>query len=429
MRLTTTSLCILVACTSLLAQEEVKLIARARGIHARVLTLDTHKDIAVALATDPKTDDPKEQQRYRERFDPTVRGNNQVDFPKMREGLYDCAFYIVYTGQAKLDPGSYIRAKKTAMLKFDAIHRMAEKYGDHIGLATSPAEVRAIHKSGRLVACIGIENGYPMGTDLGLIEVFHKRGARYMGITHTRHSQLGDSFSPPEPLHGGLSELGKQAVLEMNRVGIMVDVSHSGKQTMLQAAALSKAPILASHSGCGALYNHGRNLDDEQLLALKRNGGVIQIVAFGAYLKDYTARNEAVAGLRKKVGAPGRREIWKMREAGELPDKVKASLKRLDEAMASIDTKHPKTSVVDLVDHIDHAVKLIGILHVAISSDFDGGGGIVGWKDASETFNVTLELVRRGYNEQEISQLWSGNTLRLWGEVEAIAAGLKSDQR
>lgn len=407
--------------------DDTALRARARAIHDAVLTLDTHKDISPALATDPgKDDDASQRERYRQQFDPTVRGSNQVDFPKSREGGYDCAFYIVYVGQGNNDPAAWRRAKQQAMLKFDAIDRMCAKYPADIALARTPQEARDIQASGRLVACIGIENGYPMGDDVTAVEEFWRRGARYMSICHNGHSQLGDSHTPDKPLHGGLSELGRKAIAAMNRWGVMVDVSHAAKSTMLQALAASKAPVLASHSGCRAVRDHGRNLDDEQLDALKKNGGVIQCVALGSFVKDDGARDAALATVREELGLPSRREIARMRAAGELTAELEARLAQLTERTAAIEQRFPSANVADFVDHVDHAVRRIGIDHVGISSDFDGGGGVVGWNDASETFEVTLELVRRGYTQEQVAKIWSGNTLRLWGEVEAVAKRLQA---
>ncbi len=401
--------------------DESAIVAKARAIHERVLTLDTHKDIPDLLAPSSYPDDPEEAEKLRRRCDPTFRGDAQVDFPKMREGHYDCAFFIVYVGQGALNPPSYKRALKAANIKFDAIHRMARLHPEHIEIAYTPDDVERISKSGKLVACIGIENGYPMGTDLGLIEEFHKKGARYMSIAHNRHSQLGDSHTPAEPLHGGLTELGVKAVAELNRVGIMVDISHAAKSTMMQVLEVSKAPVIASHSGARAICDHTRNLDDEQLLALKKNGGVIQCVALGSFVKDSRQRNQAIGDLRESVGLP--RSRW-VREP--IPD-FQAKMAAFQKGMVEVDKKYPPANVKDFVDHIDHAVQLIGIDHVAISSDFDGGGGVEGWNNAAETFNVTLELVRRGYAEEDIAKIWSGNTLRLWRDVQKVAARLQAE--
>lgn len=395
------------------------LLERARQIHERVLTLDTHKDIPDELAWEKLPDDAAEREAFRRKFDPTVRGEAQVDFPKMREGHYDCAFFIVYTTQGQLNPPAYRRALAAAERKFDAIERMLRRYPEQIELARTPDDVERIAASGKLVACIGIENGYPIGEDLSLIEKFHERGARYMSIAHNRHSQLGDSHTPAEPLHGGLTELGRKAVAELNRVGIMIDVSHAAKSTMMQVLEVSKAPVLASHSGCRAVCDHTRNLDDEQLAALKRNGGVIQCVALGSFVKESAARDAAVQALRDELGL-------RYRGDGEpIPD-FDAKMAEFRKRVVAIDAAHPPGNVGDFVDHIDHAVQLVGIDHVGIASDFDGGGGVVGWNDASETFNVTLELVRRGYTEEQIGKIWSGNTLRLWRDVERIAAELRA---
>jgi membrane dipeptidase len=274
---------------------------------------------------------------------------------------------------------NYLDAKADALNKFDAIHRMVELYPDEIGLAYTAAEASALHVEGKLVAMIGVENGFSIGQDISLVEEFSKRGARYMGLVHNGHNDIGDSAQAQQGLndeseeHGGLSEYGYRVVEELNRVGILVDISHVSKQTMLDAVNHSSAPIIASHSSVDGIFVHSRNLDDEQLLAIKDNGGVVQIVAFDNYLNE--GRGTA--------------------------------------------------SVSELVDHIDYAVELIGVEHVGISSDFGGGGGIAGWNNADETINVTLELVRRGYSEDEIAMIWSGNVLRILKEAEDIATALE----
>ncbi|MEE8468770.1 MAG: membrane dipeptidase [Planctomycetota bacterium] len=404
-------------------ESEAELVARARMIHSRVLTLDTHKDISSDLASEDVPQDPAERERFLQRNDPRVWGTNQVDFPKMRAGGLDVAFFIVYVGQGPHTEEGFALAAQQAQDKFDAIHRMARRFPDDIEIAYSADDVERIAKSGKLVACIGIENGFAMGTDLGRIAEFHRLGARYMSLVHNRHSQLGDSHTPAdEPLHGGLSELGALAIEQLNLHGIMVDVSHASKQTMLDAVAHSQAPVIASHSGVDAVRVHGRNLDDEQLLALKENGGVIQMVAFASYVKDDAGRSTEIAALREELDLPRRRGG----RPADTPE-ITARRKIFRERMKAIEARHPRADVQDFADHIDHAVRLIGIEHVAISSDFDGGGGITGWNDASETFQVTLELVRRGYTENEIASLWSGNTLRLWRAVERVAARLQAD--
>ncbi|MEZ6015546.1 MAG: membrane dipeptidase [Planctomycetota bacterium] len=403
---------------------EAALLARAREVHWASLTLDTHKDIRASLASEPSEGERAGRERADLRDDPRRWGPNQVDFPKMRAGGLDAAFYIVYVGQGALDAGGFALAKEQALAKFDAIERQARRFPDDIVLARTPDEVRRAFAAGKLVSCIGIENGYAMGEDLSLIAEFERRGARYMSITHNGHSQLGDSNTPAEPLHGGLSALGERAIDELNRVGIMVDVSHAGKATMMQALERSRAPVLASHSGVRALCDHPRNLDDEQLRALAAQGGVLQCVAFDSYVVDARPREAAIERAREALGLPPGQRF--NRVDPDDPDQDK--LTELRARVAEIEREHPRADVARFVDHIDHAVEVMGIDHVAISSDFDGGGGIEGWRDASETFNVTLELVRRGYSAEQVAKLWSGNTLRLWEEVAAVSAQIAAER-
>ncbi len=404
-------------------ETEQELIARARGIHERVLTIDTHDDIPFNFAT--------------EEVDPGVRGNRRVDIPKMIEGGLDVGFFIVYVGQGDRTPEGNALAKEQAMTKFDAIHRMAEEmHPDKIEIAYTADDVERIAASGKRVAAIGIENGWVIGNDLSLIETYHELGARYVTLAHNGHNDIADSANPSErlgdegPEHDGVSEFGEQVIAEMNRVGIMVDISHVSKASMLDAVRLSRSPVIASHSSTTAIADVSRNIDDEQLLALKENGGVMQTVALGSFVKVTTERNGAVATLREELGLGGRGGRGGRGGVADLSPEEQADREarqaQFDERMVAIDEQYPVANVSDFIDHIDHAVNLIGVDHVGISSDFDGGGGIVGWNDASETFNVTLELVRRGYTEEDIAKIWGGNLLRVWRENERVAAATQS---
>ena len=389
---------------------EDQIIANATEIHGRVLTLDTHDDIPFNFAT--------------EEVDPGIRGDRQVDLVKMREGGLDAGFFIVYVGQTARTAENYAKAKEDAMTKFNAIHRMTKQmHPDKIELAYTADDVVRIHESGKLVACIGIENGYVIGKDLSLLEKYHGLGARYITLAHGGHNDIADSSTPRESLgdseaeHDGISEFGEQVVAEMNRLGIMVDVSHISKAAMLDAVRLSKAPVIASHSSTKALADVARNMDDEQLLALKENGGVMQTVALGAFVKKTPEeKTAATMALREKLGIQG---------FGGLRDLSEEKRAEYDAEMAKINEQWPIANVQEFVNHIDHAVNLIGIEHVGISSDFDGGGGITGWGDASETLNVTVELVRRGYTEEDIKKLWGENLLRVWRKVEEVAERMK----
>jgi len=392
-------------------RQDTELVERARAIHERVLTIDSHDDIPFNFATSD--------------VDPGVRGERQVDLPKMREGGLDAGFFIVYVGQTERTLENYERAKVDARTKFEAIHRMAdEMYPDEIEIAYTADDFERIAASGKLVAAVGIENGFVIGKDLGLLKTYHELGARYITLAHSGHNDIADSSTPRNDLrdeemeHGGVSAFGEKVIAEMNRLGIMVDVSHISKLAMLDAVQLSRAPVIASHSSVKALCDHPRNLDDEQLFALEATGGVMQTVGLGAFVSERAGqRLEAFRRLRDEFGMiPGQEP----EELGEEPyiDYVGR--------YAALDEQYPEATVADFVDHIDYTVNLIGLDHVGISSDFDGGGGVSGWNDASETFNVTLELVRRDYTEEQIAQLWGGNLLRVMRDVERVAREIQN---
>jgi membrane dipeptidase len=389
---------------------------RARAIHEAVLTLDSHIDIPFTFAT--------------EAVDPGVRGSWQLDIPKMIEGDLDAAFLIVYVGQGERTPAGYELARSQAMRKFDAIHRMVRTYPEVVELARTSEDVARIAASGRRAIAIGIENGWVVGRDLALVAAYHEMGARYITLAHNGHNDIADSASPGRGLgdalaeHGGISPFGERVIAEMNRVGIMVDVSHVSRDAMLDAVRVSRSPVIASHSSVRALRDVPRNMDDEQLRVLASAGGVVQIVAVSDFVRSDSAREAALAALRSELGMPAG-SMTPQRLEGMTPAQradYEGKTAMFEERRIAIDREFPPTGVSDLVDHIDYAVRLIGVDHVGISSDFDGGGGIDGWSDASETFNVTLELVRRGYSEEDIERLWGGNLLRVWRETERVAA-------
>jgi len=397
-------------------------LEKAKKIHHNVITIDTHVDINVKNFT--------EEKNYTQDL-PT-----QVSLPKMNKGGLDVAWLIVYTGQEELNNESYKKAYKNAMAKFDAIHFLVEKIApDKIELALTSADVKRIHASGKKVAMIGVENAYPIGTNIKNIKKFYDRGARYISLAHQGHSQFSDSNTGEKEdewlYDNGLSKLGKEAVKEMNRLGIMIDVSHPSKGAFMEMIKLSKAPIIASHSSARAICSHSRNLDDEQLLLIKDNGGVVQTVAFSGYVNSEknTAYKEAKDEIYNKIAEELGVTIldWDQRQAlnnKELENYNKSLNEVKTRAipfLKEVEKTTPPVNVKDFVDHIDHMVELIGIDHVGISSDFDGGGGIEGWNDASETFNVTLELVKREYTEEEIAKLWGLNLLRVLDEVQKVA--------
>ncbi|NIP25227.1 MAG: membrane dipeptidase [Phycisphaerae bacterium] len=393
---------VLFSCLQGLAAEQ-RIVERAKLIHEKVLTLDSHVDVLNANyateARDPGIDNPE----------------FKCDLVKMKRGGVDGVFLAAYVGQRERDTEGYTKAYESAVAQVEAIHRLTEKmYPRRCELATTPDDVERVSRSDKKAIMIGLENGFAIGKDLSNVERFYRLGVRYITLSHNGHNDICASCNPREKLgdktaeHNGLSKFGEKVVGEMNRLGVMVDVSHISVESFYDVIRVSKAPIIASHSGCRALADRTRNLDDDQLKVLAKNGGVIQIVTVGGFLKlDVSKRREAVNALKK-----------------ELEDE-RIRIEQFLERMKEIDAKYPSANLIDFVDHIDHAVKVAGIEHVGIGSDFDGGGGITGFNDHSEALNVTIELVRRGYSEEDIFKIWGGNLLRVWREAEKVARDLQ----
>ncbi|MDO8422313.1 MAG: dipeptidase [Parvibaculum sp.] len=384
--------------------------ARARLSRPVLITIDTHTDIPTFFASD--------------KYDPAISNPPPVlvDLPRMKAGHLDAVFFISYVGQTKRDATGYAGAASEAFAKFAAIHRMTDElYSDQIGLALTSADIRRLHAQGKSVALIGMENGYSIGKNIDLLDIYYGLGARYFGLVHNGHNDIADSAQPQEKFadkandaggeHGGLSAFGRQVIERCNDLGLMVDVSHAAKSATLQAIEASRVPVIASHSSVYALNPHARNMSDEEMKALAAKGGVIQIVAFDEYLKPLDPeKKKARRALAMSLGFTSLDAIF---EADE------ATKKKFSDGLAELDKTWPRADVALLVDHIDYAVKLIGVAHVGIASDFQGGGGIAGWADASETFNVTKELVKRGYSEGDIAKIWGGNLMRVMDEVAA----------
>ena len=410
------------------ALSESELLEKALEIHKRVLTVDTHNDINVDNFTDSLN--------YTQDLD------NQVNLPKMKKGGLDVSWFVVYTGQGELTDEGFDAAYVEAINSFKAIHKLTEEIApEEIQLATTSAEAIKINSEGKKVAMIGVENGYPVGEEVGRVKEFYDLGARYMSLSHNGHSQLCDSNTGEEEniwLHNGVSELGKEVIIEMNKWGMMIDVSHPSKEAMRDMIELSKAPIIASHSSARALCNHSRNLDDEQLAWMKKNGGVVQTVAFGSYVNTEKSKkfNEASKSVMEEIAKDLDVQLISWKAYGLLSKEAKeAYLNKYMEVVklakpkrAEIEKIAERVNVADFVDHIDYLVEKIGIDHVGISSDFDGGGGVKGWDDASETMNVTIELVKRGYTEDDIKKLWGGNLFRVLDEVQEIALKIQNSE-
>ncbi|NND68911.1 MAG: membrane dipeptidase [Halioglobus sp.] len=393
------ALVILAGCTGTGSQPGID----AATVHARAITIDTHVDIPANFGHGDA--------------DPGVQGHMQYDLHKMVAGGIDAAFFIVYVRQGELTAQGYRDAYLAAMQKFEAIAAMTGEHSERIALVRSADELEANVAAGKLSALIGVENGYPLGPALEHLDEFAARGARYISITHDGNNQLGTSARPRPEEPGedtGLTATGRALVTRLNDLGIMLDVSHASDQSTLEAAALSRAPVIASHSSAAAVFDHPRNLSDAEIQAIAATGGVVQVVAFDSYLRAVNAENEAaLLAAMGEVGFDGPQ--WFARA-------TQAELAALRDKVRAVEGRWPRANVAHLVDHVDYITALVGVDHVGLSSDFGGGGGISGWDNASESAAVTAELVRRGYSEADILKIWGGNLLRVWREVERQAA-------
>ncbi|CAM5195555.1 dipeptidase [Alishewanella longhuensis] len=338
----------------------------------------------------------------------------QVDLPKTRAGGLDAVFLIVYAAEGALTAEAYELAADTAEHSYQAIMRMIRAYPEQVGLARTADDVEALHKAGKRIVLLGMENAYPVGDSIKDVPKWAERGIRYVGLTHIGHNQFSGSSNPRADLNDsennpGLSALGRQLVKALNQHGILIDVSHVGKKSMLEAIKLSTAPVIASHSSAMSVHANLRNLDDEQLDALKANGGVAQMVAFRSYVAELDpAPAAAISELRQQYLPNG----W-----ANANEEQRTSY---DAKLTQLRSEHPDVTLAQFVI-INYAVNRIGIEHVGIASDFDGGGGVEGWNDASETLNATWELMRRGYTKAQIQALWGGNVLRILRQAEQAA--------
>jgi membrane dipeptidase len=395
---------VLAACT--VAKTPPTVEQRARELHRKILTVDTHCDTAMRLAAP--------EWKIGERHDPSLRASGKIDLPRMREGGLDAEFFAAFVGQGPLTPEAYEKAKASALRAVDAVRKMTEEYAPTIGLAVDPDGARRLKREGRLIAFIGMENGYPIGRDISLIKLFYDQGVRYITLCHSSDNDICDSSTDRRaPEDRGLSAFGRDVVAECNRLGMIVDISHASEKSFFDVLAASRAPIIASHSSARAVCDNPRNLTDDQLRALAKNGGVIQICFLGAYVKTMPVspeREKALKELEAKYGS-----IREIRD--------EALRKEAMAAREAVNQKHPQArpNVQDLVDHIDHVRKVVGIDYVGIGTDFDGGGGIDGCDDVSGMIHVTEELIRRGYTDGEIEKIWGANFFRVFEKVIALA--------
>jgi membrane dipeptidase len=385
-------------------ETEAQLVKRALEIHKRVLTLDTHADTPLRMI-EPGFD-------MAERHDPKETGS-KVDYPRMKEGDLDAIFFAAFVAQDIRDDDGNSRAKALCVQMIDSIITSTKKNSDIVGLALNPDDAYALEKEGKRAIYIGIENGYPIGKDISNVELYFNKGVRYITLVHSTNNDLADSSTDSKgPEHGGISDFGSKVVSEMNRLGIMVDVSHGNDSVFYDAIKLSKAPIIATHSNARAVTNHKRNMTDEMLKLMADNGGVVQLTMLSSYLREAPPNIKLDSAVNKLRAS--------MKPISEM---TMGDKKAMRQSFQELNKKYPDppATVKHVVDHIDHIIKIAGIDHVGIGCDFDGGGGIEGVFDASEVMNITIEMVRRGYTEEQIEKIWGGNLIRVFKEVQAIA--------
>jgi membrane dipeptidase len=400
MRLTGLSLVLLmVACGT----PEERLEKKAARIHKAALTVDSHTDTPLRLNRDGfdfgKLNDP-------------IETRSKIDLPRMKEGGMDGIWFAVFVGQSARTPGGNERAKLEALEITRHIYETVDQYRNDLEIATEAGDLKRISGKGKHAIYLGLENGYPIGNDLSLVDTFYNRGIRYITLVHTENNDICDS-STDSVEHGGLTPFGNEVVTKMNALGMLIDLSHASDDSFYQVVERSSAPIIASHSCARAICDNPRNLSDEMLLALKENGGVIQLCILSAYLKTpapYPERDSAKQAVFLKHG-----------NFYDLDQEAKEAF-LVDWFAVDRDFPEELATVSDAVDHIDHIVDLVGIDHVGIGTDFDGGGGLEDCFDVSQMGNITLELVRRGYTAGEIKKIWGGNLTRVFREVEKIAA-------
>ncbi len=381
---------------------ETKLEQKAARIHAAAYTVDSHTDTPLRL--------------NRLGFDFGVRNDpretrSKIDLPRMKEGGMDGIWFAVFVGQGERSPEGNEAAKERALEVTETIYETVDLYSDDLEVATRADDLARIAKKGKHAIYLGMENGYPIGNTPDLLNMYYDKGIRYVTLVHSLNNDLCDS-STDTLEHNGLSPLGEEVVGRMNDLGMLIDVSHASDQSFYDVIEQSRAPIMASHSCARALCDNPRNLSDEMLLKLKENGGVIQMCILSAYVKEPSPdpqRDSARAAVREKHG-----NYYELDEAGK-----EAFL--VDWYAVDRDFPREMATVSDAVDHIDHIVELIGIDHVGIGTDFDGGGALEDCFDVSQMGNITLELVRRGYSASEIKKIWGGNLTRVFREVEAAA--------
>ena len=372
--------------------------AKAAKIHEKAYTIDTHADVPINMMKDG--------------FDVSVehdyeKDGSQIDFPRMKKGGMDGMFFAVYLGQGKRTPEANAEAKKKALAIFGKIHEAVRLHPDVAGLATTSKEGYKLQKEGKRSVFIGMENGWPVENDIKNLKMYYDLGLRYITLSHSSNNDICDSSTDPDgPEYNGLSKFGEEVVKEMNRLGIMVDISHVSDSTFYDVIKMTTVPVIASHSSCRALCDVPRNMTDDMIKALAKNGGVIQINFVPGFVKKPSQQQElSMKAIRLKM----RQTDLSAEDKKALFEEMKANGKKYEKDLPTVS---------DAVDHIEHVIKLTSVDHVGIGMDLDGGGRVVGLNDVSQIGEITKELVRRGYSAKDIDKIWGGNIMRVLDKVE-----------
>lgn len=376
-------------------------VEKAARIHAKALVIDTHADVPINMM---KGD-----------FDIAVehdyeKDGTQIDFPRMKKGGMDGMFFAVYLGQGRRDTQANAEAKRKALAIFDKIHEAVKLHPEVAGIATTSADAYRLKKEGKRAVFFGMENGWPIENDIKNLKMYYDLGLRYITLSHSANNDLCDSSTDPDgPEYNGLSKFGEEVVQEMNRLGIMVDISHVSDSTFYDVIKLTKAPVIASHSSCRALCDVPRNMTDDMIKTLAKNGGVIQINFVPSFVKKPGMDQElSMKAIRLKMRQTDLSEADKK----VLADELTANSKKYESDLPT---------VADAVNHIEHVIKLTSVDHVGIGMDLDGGGKVQGLQDVSQVRTITEELVRRGYSSRDIEKIWGGNVMRVLDQVEKAA--------
>ena len=377
---------------------------KVQQLHQKLLTLDSHMDTPASLDL-PGWSIEEEHDVH---LDYT-----QVDLPRMKKGGLDGGFWAIYTSQGPLTVEGFHKARDFAILRGVSIRQMVAADPANFALALEAKDAAPIAAAGKRVVYMSIENAYPLGEDVSLLQTFYDMGVRVVGFAHFAHNQFADSSTDPskKPRYGGLSPLGKELLKEMNRLGVVPDASHSSDQVLDDLLALSTTPVLLTHSGCKAIYDHPRNIDDDHLKALAAKGGVIQMNAYGSYLKASKPNPER----QKAMGAL----FASLREGGAITAEKRAELLARRQEIDRLYPETDRATFDDFMAHMLHALKVVGPDHVGIGADWDGGGGVVGMEDVVDLPRITDALLKAGYSEADVQKIWSGNVLRVLAAAEA----------